>query len=214
MIGALLTGIAVLALSHGMDWPDAAHWAITAPHFYKPEFSPAILLELVVPLAITVLVVQNGQGYAVLKNAGHDAPVNVVTLACGAASLITACLGGASTCLTGPTNAIVSASGDRSRHYSGAIVVGVLALIFGVCASAFSALLLAAPKAFIAALAGLAMLRPLQAAFTTAFSGTFALGALVAFLITVADQPIFNIGAPFWGLIVGWLVGRLLEPPP
>ena len=214
MIGALLTGIAVLALSHGMDWPDAAHWAITAPHFYKPEFSPAILLELVVPLAITVLVVQNGQGYAVLKNAGHDAPVNVVTLACGAASLITACLGGASTCLTGPTNAIVSASGDRSRHYSGAIVVGVLALIFGVCASAFSALLLAAPKAFIAALAGLAMLRPLQAAFTTAFSGTFALGALVAFLITVADQPIFNIGAPFWGLIVGWLVGRLLEPTP
>ncbi|MEO8157163.1 MAG: benzoate/H(+) symporter BenE family transporter, partial [Betaproteobacteria bacterium] len=63
----------------------------------------------------------------------------------------------------------------------------------------------------IAALAGLAMLRVLQNAFTVAFRDRFALGALVTFLVTVADIPIFNIGAPFWGLVVGYLASRLLE---
>lgn len=212
MIGAVLVGVAVIVLGARMVWPEAANLSISAPRLFTPAFSPAILLELVVPLAITVLVVQNGQGYAVLGNAGHDAPVNVVTLACGGASLVTACLGSVSTCLTGPTNAIVCASGARPRHYAGAVLVGLLALVFGLFASTFSALLLAAPRAFIAALAGLAMIRALQSAFTTAFGGSFSLGALVAFLVTVADQPILNIGAPFWGLVVGWIVSRLLEP--
>ena len=43
------------------------------------------------------------------------------------------------------------------------------------------------------------MLRVLQNAFTVAFRDRFALGALVTFLVTVADIPILNIGAPFWG---------------
>ena len=41
------------------------------------------MVELVVPLAITVLIVQNGQGFAVLKSAGHTPPVDAVTVACG-----------------------------------------------------------------------------------------------------------------------------------
>jgi len=39
----------------------------------------------------------------------------------------------------------------------------------------------------------------------------FALGALVTFLVTVADIPILNIGAPFWGLVFGYAASRLLE---
>ena len=65
--------------------------------------------------------------------------------------------------------------------------------------------------AFIATLAGLAMLRVLQSAFTVAFKGGFPLGALVTFLVTVAGIPIFNIGAPFWALIGGTAVSLLLE---
>ena len=58
--------------------------------------------------------------------------------------------------------------------------------------------MLAAPPAFIATLAGLAMLRVLQSAFAVAFQGRFTLGALVTFLVTVAGIPVLNIGAPFW----------------
>ena len=60
-------------------------------------------------------------------------------------------------------------------------------------------------------LAGLAMLKILQAAFTTCFRDKFTLGALIAFLVTVADLPLFNIGAAFWGLIFGLGVSWLLE---
>jgi benzoate membrane transport protein len=165
----------------------------------------------VVPLAVTVLVVQNGQGVAVLRAVGHQPPVNAITAACGIGSMISAAFGGVSSCLTGPTNAIVSSSGERERHYTAGIFVGVLALVFGLLAPTFTRFLLDAPEAFVMTLAGLAMLKILQAAFTTCFQDRFTLGALVAFLVTVADLPLFNIGAAFWGLIAGIAVSRLLE---
>ncbi len=51
----------------------------------------------------------------------------------------------------------------------------------------------------------------LQAAFITSFKDRFTLGALVSFLVTVADLPLFNIGAAFWGLVAGFAVSWLLE---
>jgi len=73
--------------------------------------------------------------------------------------------------------------------------------------------MLATPSAFIATLAGLAMLRVLQAAFVASFRDHSTLGALVCFLVTVADIPIFNIGAAFWGLVFGVATTRVLERP-
>ena len=43
------------------------------------------------------------------------------------------------------------------------------------------------------------------------FGERFTLGALVCFLVTVADVPILNVGAPFWGLVLGLAVSRALE---
>ena len=60
------------------------------------------------------------------------------------------------------------------------------------------------PDAQSAALEGLAMLRVLQTAFTISFKGKFTLGALVTLLVTVADVPTSNVGAPFRGLVFGF----------
>jgi benzoate membrane transport protein len=181
------------------------------PTFYLPAFSWQALVELVVPLAITVLVVQNGQGFAVLSAAGHKPPIDAIAVACGAGSMLTAFVGSVSTCLTGPVNAIISSSGEKRRHYAAGILVGLLALGFGLLSPLFVRLLLSTPPAFIAALGGLAMLRVLQTAFSVSFSGKFPLGALVTFLVTVADVSIFNVGAAFWGLLLGFAVSWLLE---
>ncbi len=212
MIGALLVGVVAVALSGRFD-PGAvgAQW-FAAPVFQVPQWSWQARVELVVPLAITVLVVQNGQGGAVRKAAGHDAPVNAVTAACGAWSIATAFVGTVSTCLTGPTNAILASSGERERHYTAGIVVALLAILFGLCAPLFTRLMLAAPPAFVATLAGLAMLRVLQASFTTAFGGRFTLGAMITFIVTVADITVLNIGAAFWGLVAGFAISWWLEP--
>jgi benzoate membrane transport protein len=211
LIGAMIVGGALVAALGRFDPAGAEGWGLVRPNLYVPAFSWQAMLELVVPLAITVLVVQNGQGIAVLRAAGHSPPINAVTAACGAGSIVTAFAGTVSTCLTGPVNAIISASGDRRRHYTAGILVGILALGFGLASPVFVGLMLATPKAFIAALAGLAMLRVLQTAFTISFKERFTLGALVTFLVTVADVAILNIGAPFWGLVFGFAASWLLE---
>ena len=211
LIGALLAGVVSILLLNKFDASETAPAAFALPNLYLPAFSWQAMVELVVPLAITVLVVQNGQGFAVLTAAGHKPPVDAIAVACGAGSIAAAFVGTVSTCLTGPVNAIISSSGERSRHYAAGVFVGVLALAFGLLAPLFTRLMLATPPAFIAALAGLAMLRVLQTAFGIAFGGKFALGALVTFLVTVADVPIFNIGAAFWGLVLGCALSWLLE---
>jgi benzoate membrane transport protein len=211
LIGAMIVGGVLVTALGRFDPAGAEAWSLVHPNLYVPVFSWAAMVELVVPLAITVLVVQNGQGIAVLRAAGHQPPINAVTVACGAGSMVTAFVGTVSSCLTGPVNAIISSSGDKQRQYTAGIFVGILALGFGLASPVFVKLMLATPKAFIAALAGLAMLRVLQTAFTISFKERFTLGALVTFLVTVADVAILNIGAPFWGLVLGFAASWLLE---
>jgi benzoate membrane transport protein len=213
IIGALVVGAVAVALTRPFEPGLATAGWLAAPVLQAPQWSVQAMLELVIPLAITVLVVQNGQGIAVLRSAGHEPPINAITLACGVWSLLTAAVGTVSTCLTGPTNALLAASGERSRHYTAGIVCGLLAVLFGLFAPLFTGLLLATPAAFVATLGGLAMLRVLQSSFVIAFGSRFSLGALVTFVVTVADVKILNVGAPFWGLVAGIAVAWLLERP-
>lgn len=218
MIGVLVVGVVVLLFGPDMaaegqpglrDFrPDAV---LAAPILYAPQFSLAAAVELVLPLAITVIAAQNAQGIVILRQAGHNPPVNAITSACGATSLVTAVFGSVSTCLTGPSNAILVSSGHPARHWLAAVILGVFGILFGLFAPLVTGLLLATPVAFVATLAALALLRTLQGAFQTAFAPGLPLGALVAFLVTLAGLPFLNIGAPFWALVFGFLVSLLME---
>ena len=211
ILGALVVGAVAVGLSGRFNpGPAATRW-LAAPLVQVPQWSLQAMVELVIPLAVTVLVVQNGQGLAVLRSAGHEPPVNAITVLCGVWSLFTAAVGAVSTCLTGPTNALLTASGERARQYTAGITCGLLAMIFGLFAPLFTRLMLGTPAAFIATLGGLAMLRVLQSSFVTAFAGRFTLGALITFVVTVADIKILNVGAAFWGLVAGFAVSWLLE---
>ena len=211
LIAALVVGAIAVWLLGAFKPASGALFAFVQPNVYVPQFSWAAMLELVIPLAITVLAVQNAQGIAILSANGHQPPTNAITAACGAGAIITGLVGAVSTCLTGPVNAVISTTGERHRQYTAALFVAVLGLGFGLLAPFFTRLMLATPPAFIATLAGLAMLRVLQTAFTASFRERYTLGALVCFLVTVADVPIFNIGAAFWGLVLGVATSRLLE---
>lgn len=211
MIGALLIGIAAALMLDRIDTTLLGQLELVRPQIQTPVWSLPALLELVLPLAVTVLVVQNGQGFAVLKSSGHEAPIDAVTVACGVGSIANAMVGAVSTCLTGPSNAILVATGERSRHYIAGLIYGAMVIAFGLFSPTFTRLFLATPKAFIAVIAGLALLRVLQAAFITSFQSRFSFGAMISFLITVADRPLFNIGAAFWGLTVGIAVAWVME---
>ena len=213
LIGALVVGAACVAMLGRVGGAAFDGLQFIHPVLLPPIWSLPATIELVIPLAITVLVVQNGQGFAVLQNVGHHPPMTATTIACGIGSLLSASVGAVSTCLTGPTNALITSSGEPRRHYTAAIFTGILAILFSLVAPTFTRLMLATPREFIMMLGGLAMLRVLQAAFVGSFRGKFSLGALVSLLVTVADITIGNIGAAFWGLIAGLLVAWLLERP-
>lgn len=208
---AAVVGI-IVAITSGKLAPGILdNGIISRPVFTAPEFSFAAIMELVVPLAITVVIVQNGQGVAVLKAAGHRPGVNLAAAASGLWSLPMALIGNITTCLTGPTNALIVAGAKSHRHYTAAMVTAIGAIIVGLFSPTFVGFMLAMPISFIAALAGIAMLTPLKNAFIAGFSGAYSTGALVCFLVTVSEISILGITAPFWGIVFGWLVGWLLD---
>lgn len=211
LIVALAAGALVVA-AEGTFTPQFDSGNLFAePRLQLPQLSWMAMVELVVPLTITVLVVHNGQGVAVLTAAGHTPPVDKIAIGCGASTVVSAFVGAVPTCLTGPVNAIIASGGDRKGQYTAGVFVGVLAIGFGLVAPLVTRLMLSTPPAFIATLAGLALLRVLQGAFGIAFQGRFTIGALVTFLVTVAGIPILNIGAPFWALIAGTFVSLIME---
>ena len=70
IIGALLVGALATIVLGRFEASSQLHFELIRPVVQEPTWSVAAIVELVLPLAITVLVVQNGQGFAVLKAAG------------------------------------------------------------------------------------------------------------------------------------------------
>ena len=89
LVGAMIVGALALTAG-GFHQTGGEALALARPNVYVPAFSWQAMIELVVPLAITVLVVQNGQGIALLRAAGHRPPINAITVACGGISMVTA----------------------------------------------------------------------------------------------------------------------------
>lgn len=214
---ALVAGAAVAVYTDQFQLTEPITAWLAQPKFYEPRFSEASLIELVLPLAISVLALQNAQGIAILRVAGHQPPSNTITIASGAGSFIFGIYGSVNTCLTGPVNAILASHGERRYHFIGAYFWGLLAIAFGLTAPFVTRIALAVPEAFIYILGGLAMIGVLRQSFVASFSGRFTLGALVTFVITITDLipgidvNMLGIGAPFWGLVFGFATSLLLE---
>jgi predicted benzoate:H+ symporter BenE len=136
VLGAMLTGALALFLLDSFDLKSVDSLRLTLPNVYTPVFSWQAMVELVVPLAITVLVVQNGQGFAVLTAAGHKPPMNAIAAACGVGSIVSGLTGAASSCLTGPVNAIISSGGVASSSCvkAGAAIRHAVDLLYAAAA--------------------------------------------------------------------------------
>jgi benzoate membrane transport protein len=159
-----------------------------------------------------VIGIHNPQGFAVLEASSYKPPINALTLACGVGSVFSTLVGSVPICVAGPSNAVMCSSGQPEQRFVAGIVYGVLMLAFGVLAPVAVNISSTLPIAFISVLGGLALIRALQSWMATAFGGDLSLGALAAFLVTLSGISIFNVGAPFWGLVFGvatsWLVER------
>ena len=211
MLGALFAGALAVALTDQFSGASLGGIWIARPEVRAVAFSVAGLTELVPPLLVSVIAIQNLQGFTVLGQAGHKPPVNALTVACGYGSLAMGAFGSVPACVTGPVNAILVGANPPAGRWAGGIVFGVLIGLFGLFAPLTMAVASGLPLAFIAALGGLAMLPVLNTSFRAAFGGKPSMGALIAFLVTISGVQLLNIGAPFWGLVFGYAVTLLLE---
>lgn len=212
VLGAIIAGFAAIAVLGKTDWHGLA-FQMAEFTIVPPVFTWSAMIELVIPLALTVVAIQNAQGITILRNMGYEAPFSAVTILSGAGSIIVAPFGSQSVCLAGPMTGIVTnpSVGPMDRRYAAAIVTGILWMVFGLFSPVATAMSRILPGSLIDLLAGLALLEVLGSCFAAAFGNNFRFGALFTFLITISGVRLLNIGAPFWGLVGGTLVSLLLD---
>lgn len=213
IIGAAVAGGIDLALSgYHLSMSGASTWLAT-PILTAPTWNVHAISELLAPMLVTIIFVQNAQGIAVARAAGYPASLSLVTYCSAILTCFTAPFGGCPSVLAGPCNAILMSEGKHGQHYIAAVIASVLFVMIGAMATGYALVLTHLPQAFTAILAGLALLGVLQKSFTSAFSSTLPLSALVVFVVTLSDISVLHIGASFWALLAGCAVAHTLEKP-
>ena len=212
ILTAMIAGTLVLALTGHFHASEPLRLTMAVPLPQWPTFSWRAALELVAPLTITVVAIQNAQGIAVLQASGLTPPVGRLTLICGVGTCGYALFGSVPTSLAGPANAILVSSGKRETAYLSGVLFGLLMAAFGAWAPATTRFALALPLGFIGLIGGIALVPVLHNVFQAAFRGSFRIGAVVSFLVTLSGMELWNIGAAFWGLVIGFVASWLLEP--
>lgn len=210
----VVTAVLVLATTTLPEGSAAAMWP--TPVLVMPEFVPATLLGLVVPLFLVTMASQNIPGMAVLNANGYRPDPGPLFTRTGILTVLNAPFGGQALNLAAITAAICAgpeAHPDPAKRWMAAAVAGAGYIGFGLLAGAATVLIGAAPPVLIAAVAGLALL----GAFGNALMGAVAdpaqrEAAVVTFLVSASGLAIWGIGGAFWGLLAGGamlLLGRL-----
>lgn len=212
VLAAIVIGLAATTAFGQANW-EGLTVQLAKPIVFSPVFTLSAAAELVIPLALTVVAIQNAQGIGILLSTGYNPPINALTTASGLGSIIMGIFGGQSACIAGPMTGIISSpeAGRHDARYAAALVTGSLWMVFGLFSPVATGVARILPSSLINLLAGLALLGVLTSCFNAAFSSKFRLGALFTFMITLSGITLFNIGAPFWGLVGGTAVSAVLE---
>jgi benzoate membrane transport protein len=144
-----------------------------------------------------------------------------VLVATGLASLFTAPFGGITTVLAAITAALCTgrdAHEDPGRRYVAGIANGVFYLVGGCMAGTIIGLFSALPPAFVAVLAGLALVGAITANVQGAVADpAHRDAAVITFLVTASGLTLWGLGSAFWGVVIGGCAHALLgwrQAPP
>lgn len=198
-LGFILAGGEISADSLGDLWPQA--------EFVLPVFSPSAMLGIALPLFIVTMASQNIPGIAVLQANGYRPDPTPLFRATGIFSLLAAPFGGHAVNLAAITAAICAgpeAHPDPNKRWVAALVAGIFYVLFGLAATAATAVFSAAPPVLIQAVAGLALLGAFASSLVAALSDAESReAAAITFIVAASGLTLFGIGGAFWGLIAG-----------
>jgi benzoate membrane transport protein len=214
VMGVLGAGIGLCVALDLMQAPriDAA---LVVPEFVAPEWRLAAIISLGLPLFIVTMASQNLPGVAAIRAAGYAMPISKLITLSGAATLLLAPFGAFALNLSAITAAIAmgrEAHEDPQRRYVAAMACGAIYIGIGLFGGAVAGVLLAFPKAFVAAIAGIALLGTIGGSLHAALKAEADReAALITFLVTLSGVTLAGIGSAFWGVVSGVLTLLVLR---
>ncbi|MDX1267118.1 MAG: benzoate/H(+) symporter BenE family transporter [Oceanisphaera sp.] len=190
------------------------HWQLAIPQFIRPEWTISSTLSLALPLVIVSLTGQFLPGMAVLHNGGYPVSTKPVLGVTSLVSLPMALFGGISIVVAAITAAICAgrdAHEDPRRRYVAGVFNGVFYLVGGLFAGTIVSLFTSLPPAFIAVLAGLALLGAIAGNLFTALEEVrHREASLISFIVTASGLSLYGLSSALWGIVIGYMVHLVL----
>ncbi|MBP0596208.1 benzoate/H(+) symporter BenE family transporter [Paraburkholderia sp. LEh10] len=213
LILVLVFGCA-LAMALGLTHLQSVSLHVTRPMFIMPTWTWQSTVSLAVPLVIVSLTGQFLPGFAILRVSGYQTPSRPVLVGTSLVSILVAFTGGITIVIAAITAALCTgpdAHRDPERRYVAGIANGLFYLIGGTFAGTVVMLFAAFPNAFVAVLAGLALL----GAIATNIAGLVQdedhrEASLITFIATASNMSFLGLGAAFWGIVLGLLAHLVL----
>jgi benzoate membrane transport protein len=213
-IGALILGCVALAIV-GMPDFSGVEWTLSGPMFAMPAFNLQACLSLGLPLAILVVGAENAQAIGGMQGLGYKVPISAMTNYSGIMGMLGAFVCAHNINIAGPMTLICaspSALPDPDKRYGAAFLNGLFYGMIGLVVVPMITFLQAIPAALVTIIAGFAMVECIADCLKDAFrDGKFWMGGFFALFIALANNTIWHIDAPFWALVVGWLVSFICE---
>lgn len=217
-VAAVMFAAALLCLLLGQFETSRLSVSMATPVWTWPVFTWHATVNVAIPLTVLVLTGQYLPGFAVLKTAGYEPPVDRVVVLCGAGSLLASPWGCHNLNPSAMIAGIVTgpeAHADRRRRYMAAVCAGGVYILFGSFAPTLVGLFASMSREAIAALAGLALLSAIAASFESAFAAhKGSLAPLVTFVIATSGLQVLGMGAAFWAIVAGLILFHVLERRP
>lgn len=214
IVVTVLAAMMTCALFMPFDLPPL-HWSITSPVWMAPEFNLAAIIGLALPLLVINMASQYLPGIAIIQAYGYQPHVKHLIGWTGTVQTLLAPFG----CFSVNTAAISAAISlddqahpDPKRRYIAGMSSGLCYIIVAIFAATLTQALLSFPSLLISAIAGIALLGTISHNITLAFSEPeHREAALITFLMSASGIQFLNIGAAFWGLLLGLVVTTILN---
>jgi benzoate membrane transport protein len=213
LILVLASGCA-LAMGLGLTHFESVSFHLTRPVFTMPTWSWQASVSLAAPLVVVSLTGQFLPGFAILRTSGYDTPTRPVLVTTGLASILVAFSGGITIVIAAITAALCTgpdAHRDPAHRYVAGIANGLFYLIGGCFAGTVVMLFAALPNAFVAVLAGLALLGAIAANVVGLVQDeAHREASFITFIATASNMSFLGLGSAFWGIVLGTLAHLVL----
>ncbi|WP_250530005.1 benzoate/H(+) symporter BenE family transporter [Caballeronia sp. ATUFL_F1_KS4A] len=213
LILVLASGCA-LAMALGLTHFESVSLHLTRPVFTMPTWSWQSTVSLALPLVIVSLTGQFLPGFSILRVSGYQTPTRPVLMTTGLASMLVAFSGGITIVIAAITAALCTgpdAHRDPANRYVAGIANGVFYLIGGCFAGTVVMLFAALPNAFVAVLAGLALLGAIAANVVGLVQDeAHREASFIAFIATASNMSFLGLGSAFWGIVLGTMAHLVL----